>query len=73
MNYSLIKALTIFNNKRVSCSGLFYYISDMKDVIQVNIDIKNDIINEIIKIIINVLMKEKNVLYLFSWSMILIN
>ena len=66
MNYSFMKTLTIFNDKRVSCSNLFYYTSDMKDVIQVNVNMKNDIINEIIKTIINVLMKEKNVLYLFS-------
>ena len=68
-----MKALTIFNSKKVSCSNLFYYTLSMKDVIQVNIDIKNDIINEIIKTIINVLMKEKNALYLFSWNTALIN
>ena len=65
MNYSFMKTLTIFDDKRISCSNLFYYISDMKGVIQVNVDIKNDIINEITKTIINVLMREENVLYLF--------
>ena len=65
-NYSSVKALTISDNKRVSCSGLFYYISDIKNVIQVNIDMKNDIVNEITETIINVLMREKDVLYLFS-------
>ena len=38
----------------------------MKDVIQVNVNIKNDIINEITEIIINVLIKKENALYLFS-------
>ena len=66
MNYSLMKTLTISDNKKVSCSDLFYYISDMKDVIQVNIDMKNDIINEITETITNVLMKEESALYLFS-------
>ena len=60
-----MKTLTISDDKRVSCSDLFYYIFSMKNVIQVNIDIKNDIINEIIKTIINVLMKKENALYLF--------
>ena len=66
MNYSSMKALTIFNDKKVFCLNLFYYISDMKNVIQVNVNMKNDIINEIIKTIINVLMRKENALYLFS-------
>ena len=66
MNYSFMKTLIISDNKKIFYSDLFYYIFNMKNVIQVNVDIKNDIINEITKTITNVLMRKKNALYLFS-------